>query len=194
MISLLRPAVIVFALLTLITGVAYPLGMIALARVLPTPRPESLVGQSFSEPHYFWGRLSATAPAPYTAFDANGLTGSSGSNLAPSNPQLLIAARGRIDALAEASRRVGLDATPGMRIPVDLVTASGSGLDPHLSSAGVETQIARVAKARGVDVSVVHTLVRNATLPRQFGVLGEPVVDLQSLNRSLDRDAPLRRP
>lgn len=190
----IRPALVVFVLLTLITGVAYPLGLVALAGALPAPAPEALIGQSFREPHFFWGRLSAAAPTPSTGSHSQALTGSSGSNLAPSNPQLVAAARTRIDALAEAARSVGLDTTHDARVPVDLVTASGSGLDPHLSIAGAQAQVARVARARGLTEAAVHELVRQAIIPRQFRVLGEPVVDIQALNRSLDRVAPQGRP
>lgn len=193
-IPLIRPAVVVFLLLTIVTGVAYPLAMIALARVLPAPPPETLVGQSFSEPHFFWGRLSATSPVPYTAFDKNGLSGSSGSNLAPSNPALIAAAQARIDALTKAAASVGLAVLPETRTPVDLVTASASGLDPHLSLAGVEFQLERVARARGMDEAQLRELVHRATARRQLGILGEPVVNIAALNRSLEREAPLRRP
>ncbi len=190
LLSHLRPAIAVFAALTLITGVLYPLLMLGLARVLPAPAPSSLIGQEFSRPDFFWGRLSATGPAPYTAFDATALTGSSGSNLAPTNPALITAVQARLDALAKADAAVGVTRPAGARVPVDLVTASGSGLDPHLSPAGIEAQVARVAKARGADEAKVRDLVRRMTTPRQLGVLGEPVVPVVELNRALDREFP----
>lgn len=188
--AILRPALVVFAALSLLTGVAYPWALVGIARGLPAPEPSSRVGQSFTKPEYVWGRLSATAPAPYTAFDAKTLTGSSGSNLAPSNPALAAAAQARLDALRQAATAVGI-ALPETPVPVDLVTASGSGLDPHLSIAGARWQASRVARARGITEARVHQLVDRCTIGRQLGVLGEPVVDVAAVNRLLDREAPV---
>jgi K+-transporting ATPase ATPase C chain len=182
-----------FSLLTLITGVLYPLLVTGAAQLLfPHQANGSLVlrdgravgseliGQSFDDPRYFWGRLSATGAFPYNAFDAETLTGSSGSNYGPLNPALLEAAQARIDALRAADRG---NAAP---IPVDLVTASGSGLDPHISVAAALYQVPRVARARGLDESTVRTLVDEHTEGRQVAFLGEPRVNVLLLNLALD--------
>lgn len=207
MLSQLRPALALFLLLTFITGVVYPLGVTAIAQVAFTHKANgslvrgadgvavgsSLVGQDFSagDPlgaaRWFWGRLSATSPAPYTALNLEKGTGSSGSNLALTNPALLESARARVDALAAADRAVGVIRSPGSQIPVDLVTASGSGLDPHVSLAAAEYQVPRVSKARGMSEEVVRDLVRNHTVDRLLGVLGEPVVNVLELNLDLER-------
>ena len=189
----LSTATRLLALLTLLTGVVYPLIVTGVARVcfphaaegslvdaagLPTipgeaVRGSALVGQPFSAEHYFWGRLSATAPVPFNA------ASSGGSNLGPLNPALQQAAQARIEALAP-----GGAATKG--VPVDLVTASASGLDPHISPAAAEYQVGRVARARGIPEAAVTDLVRRHTLGRQFGLLGEPRVNVLLLNIDLD--------
>jgi K+-transporting ATPase ATPase C chain len=178
---------VVLAMLTLITGVIYPLAITGLAQaafplqangslVFKDGRPvgSALIGQDFSEPKYFWGRLSATGPFAYNA------AASSGSNYGPLNPALLQAVRARVDALHAAD--------PGNRalIPVDLVTASGSGLDPHISVAAALYQLPRVARVRGLSEGQVRQLVDQNTLGRQLGLLGEPRVNVLELNLALD--------
>jgi potassium-transporting ATPase KdpC subunit len=186
----IKPAIIILALLTLITGVIYPLAITVIAQVaFPAqangnlimkdgqPIGSSLIGQSFDDPKYFWGRLSATGPFPYNA------GASSGSNYGPLNPALLEMVQGRIDALKAA------DPDNVQSIPVDLVTASGSGLDPHISPAAAEYQVARVARVRGLDVSIVRQLVAQHTEGRDLAVLGEPRVNVLELNLALDATA-----
>ena len=183
----LRPAVVVLVLMTVLTGVVYPLVVTALAQLLFPAQANgslleqsgrivgsALIGQPFDDPKYFWGRLSATAPVAY-----NGAA-SSGSNLGPLNDALLDAARARIQALREADPR---NTQP---VPVDLVTASGSGLDPHISPAAAEFQAARVARVRGLDAHAVEALVAQHTNGRQLGFLGEPTVDVLALNLAVD--------
>lgn len=183
----LRPAAVLLALLTLVTGVAYPLLVTGLAQALfPWQANGSvvvsggeacgsaLVGQEFRSPRYFWGRLSATVPTPYDG------SASSGSNLAPTNPALLAAAGSRIAALRAAG-------DTSREVPVDLVTASASGLDPDLSPAAARYQAARVARERGLTPEAVLALVRERTEDRTFGVLGEPRVNVLRLNLALDR-------
>jgi len=182
-----RPAFMLLVLLTILTGFAYPLGFTALAQLLfPAPANGSLImeqgrvvgstliGQPFDDPRYFWGRLSATAPSPYNA------AASSGSNLGPLNDALVDAVKARRDALRAA------DPTNLAPVPVDLVTASGSGLDPHISPAAARYQAARVARVRGIPLAEVRTLVEQHTEGRQFGILGEPTVNVLALNRALD--------
>ena len=189
----LRPALVSLALLTLITGLAYPLLVTGIAQVVFPQQANgslivkdgqvvgsSLIGQPFDDPKYFWGRLSATGTYPYNAFNAEALTASSGSNYGPLNPALLDMVQARIDALKAA------DPENTLPIPVDLVTASGSGLDPHISPAAAEYQVARVARARGLDESVVRDLVAQYTQGRDLGVLGEPRVNVLELNLALD--------
>ncbi len=193
MISQLRPAFLMLLILTVITGVIYPLAVTGIAQVaFPHQANGSLIvingktygseliGQQFSDPKYFWGRLSATGDFPYNAFNAQTLTGSSGSNYGPLNPALTKAVQARIDALKAAD--------PGNTapIPVDLVTASGSGLDPHISVAAALYQVHRVAAARGLDEAQVKSLVEKYTEGRQFGILGEPRVNVLLLNLALD--------
>jgi K+-transporting ATPase ATPase C chain len=138
-----------------------------------------LIGQPFSDPKYFWGRLSATGPFAYNA------GASTGSNYGPLNPALLDAVGQRIKALKSADPQ---NATP---VPVDLVTASGSGLDPHISVAAAEYQIPRVARTRGISENAVHTMVESYTEGRQFGILGERRVNVLKLNLALDGTQPL---
>lgn len=191
--SQIKPAIIVLALLTLITGVIYPLLISVVAQVaFPAQANGSLIvkdgktigseliGQSFDDPKYFWSRLSATGTFSYNAFNAEKLTASSGSNYGPLNPDLMKAVQGRIDALKAA------DPDNTQSIPVDLVTSSASGLDPHISPAAAEYQAARVARARGLDESVVRQLVAQYTQGRDLGVLGEPRVNVLELNLALD--------
>jgi potassium-transporting ATPase KdpC subunit len=187
MIRELRVATIVFLLLTLVTGVAYP-ALVTLVAQVAFPDAASgslvrvdgklvgsrLVGQPFSSPGYFWGRPSATGPMPN-----NGAL-SSGSNLGPLNPALLAAVRSRVDALRVA------DPGNSARVPVDLVTASASGLDPHISPAAAEYQLSRVARERRLPEEKVRQLVRDATEGRTLGVLGEPRVNVLELNLALD--------
>jgi len=189
----LRPALVSLVLLTLITGLAYPLLTTGIAQVVFPQQANgslivkdgqvvgsSLIGQSFDDPKYFWGRLSATSTYPYNAFNAEALTGSSGSNYGPLNPALLDMVQARIDALKAA------DPINQLPIPVDLVTASGSGLDPHISPAAAEYQVPRVARARGLDESAVRQLVAEHTEGRTLGLLGEPRVNVLELNLALD--------
>jgi K+-transporting ATPase ATPase C chain len=183
----LRSALMVFFILTILTGVAYPLAVTGIAQLLfphqangsliykdGKPIGSSLIGQPFDEPKYFWGRPSATAPFPYNA------AASSGSNLGPTNPALPEAVKTRVAALKAADP--GNDAP----VPVDLVTASGSGLDPHISPAAAEYQVRRVARARGKEEAFVRTLIIQHTEERQLGMLGEPRVNVLALNLTLD--------
>ena len=183
-----RPALSVFALLTAITGVAYPLAVTGIAQAaFPVAANgslvsvdgktvgSSLIGQSFSAPKYFWGRPSATSPMPN-----NGLA-SGGANLGSNNPALLDAVKGRIDALKAAD--------PGntLPVPVDLVTASGSGLDPEISLAAAHYQSPRVAHVRGVPINEVEALIELHAARPWLGVVGEPRVNVLALNLALDR-------
>lgn len=188
MIKLLRQSVVMLVLMTAITGVAYPLLVTAIAQsAFPRqangsmienagkPVGSALIGQPFDDPRYFWGRPSATSPQAYNA------TASSGSNLGTTNPALAEAVKQRIDALHAAD--------PGntAAVPVDLVTASASGLDPQISPAAAQYQVARVARVRHLDPSQVRAMVDQATEQRTFGVLGEPRVNVLELNLLLDR-------
>jgi K+-transporting ATPase ATPase C chain len=185
--GMLRPALAVFAVLSIVTGLAYPYATTGVAQVLFPEQANgsmierngqaigsSLIGQPFSSPRYFWGRLSATAPMPYNA------SASGGSNLGPRNQALADAAKARIDALRQAD--------PGNTapIPVDLVSASGSGVDPDISVAAAEYQVARVAKARNMSALEVARKVDAHTRRPFFGLLGEPVVNVLALNLDLD--------
>jgi len=193
MVSQLRPAFFMLLILTVITGVIYPLAVTGIAQLVFSHQANGslitingktygseLIGQQFTDPKYFWGRLSATGDFPYNAFNAETLTGSSGSNYGPLNPALTAAAQARIDALKTA------DPSNTLPIPVDLVTASGSGLDPHISVAAALYQVHRVAQARGLSDEAVQAFVDQYTLGRQFGFLGEPRVKVQELNLALD--------
>lgn len=196
--ALLRPAIVILSFLTIITGFIYPLAVTGIAQAFSFQANGSLIikdgktvgsaliGQDFSgDGKYFWGRPSATGPVPYTSFNSDKGSGSSGSNLAPSNPTLLDNVRARIAALAAADAAVGLVRPSNQKVPVDLVTASGSGLDPHISLAAAEYQVSRVAKARGLTDDQVRALVRKHTMQRSLGVLGEPVVNVLELNLAL---------
>lgn len=182
----LRASLAVLGLMTLITGVAYPLAVTGIAQaafprqangslIIKDGKPvgSKLIGQQFDDPRYFWGRLSGTTPA-YNA------GASSGTNFGPLNPAFRDAAKARIDALQAA------DPENQAPVPVDLVTASGSGLDPHISPAAAEYQVARVAKARGLDPARVRSLVAEHTEGRDLVVLGEPGVNVLELNLALD--------
>jgi potassium-transporting ATPase KdpC subunit len=185
--SLIRPAIVLFLIMTVITGVAYPLVVTGIAQVaFPAQANGSLIekngqavgsrviGQSFSDPKYFWSRPSATSPQPY-----NGVA-SSGSNQGPLNPALTDAIKSRIDTLHAA------DPTNTAPVPVDLVTASASGLDPDISVAAAEYQAARVARVRGIAADAVRALVAKHTQGRFLGVIGEPRVNVLELNLALD--------
>jgi potassium-transporting ATPase KdpC subunit len=193
MTSQLRPAFFMLLIFTLITGVIYPLAVTGIAQVLfPIQANGSLImvggkavgseliGQQFDDPKYFWGRISETGTFAYNAFNAENLTGSSGSNFGPLNPALMEMVQARIDALKAA------DPDNTLPIPVDLVTASGSGLDPHISVAAASYQVHRVAQARGLSEEAVKSLVDEYTDGRQFGFLGEPRVNVLKLNLALD--------
>jgi K+-transporting ATPase ATPase C chain len=184
-----RTAVGMLVALTLLTGVAYPLVVTGVARAaFPEKsagslvveagkvRGSRLIGQPFDDPRYFWGRVSATGPSPYNA------SNSGGSNLGPTNKALTDAAKARVDALRAAD--------PGNEapVPVDLVTASGSGLDPHISLAAAEYQVRRVARVRGIAEDRVRQLVVANTAGRDLGVLGEPGVNVLLLNLALDKE------
>jgi K+-transporting ATPase ATPase C chain len=190
----IRPALMLLLTFTVLTGLIYPLAITGFAQLLLPHQANGslildkngkalgseLIGQQFDDPKYFWGRLSATGDFPYNAFNADTLTGSSGSNYGPLNPALVKAAQARIDALK------GADPSNTAPIPVDLVTASGSGLDPHISVAAAYYQVHRVAQARGMTDAAVKALLDQHTEARQFFFLGEPRVNVLELNLALD--------
>jgi len=187
MLKHLRPAIIILVVLTAFTGLLYPVVVTGIAQVI-FPRQANgslimkdgkavgseLIGQPFDDPKYFWSRLSATSPMPY-----NGAS-SSGSNLGPMNPALMQAVQGRIDALHKA------DPDNHDPIPVDLVTASGSGLDPHITPAAAQYQVKRIAKVRNIAESAVQDMIQRHTEGRWLGLLGEPTVNVLELNLELD--------
>jgi potassium-transporting ATPase KdpC subunit len=183
----IRPALTLFAVLSALTGLAYPLLVTWIAQAAfphqangslilrnGTPVGSELIGQNFTDPKWFWGRPSATGPYP------NNATASGGSNLGPLNPALTAGVEARVQALRAAD--------PGNTapVPVDLVTSSASGLDPHISPAAAAYQVARVARARGLEPDVVGALVATHTEPRQLRILGEPRVNVLRLNLALD--------
>ena len=185
--TLLRPALSLFVLLTVVTGVVYPLIVTGIAKVAfpdaasgslivkgGKPIGSQLIGQNFSDPKYFWGRPSATSPMAY-----NG-SASGGSNQGPLNPALSEAVKGRIEALKAAD--------PGntRTVPADLVSASASGLDPQISPAAADYQVDRVARARHLDPAVVKAMVARYTEERQWGIFGEPRINVLELNLALD--------
>ena len=188
MIKHLKPAIILFVLLSVLTGVIYPLVVTGLAQLLFPAQANgslmkdsagksagsSLIGQSFSSPGHFWGRPSATGPFPYNA------GASSGSNLGPTSPALLDAVKARIQALKAA------DPDNQAQVPVDLITASASGLDPHISPAAADYQVHRVTKARNIKPEILRALIAANTEFRQWGFLGEPRVNVMALNLALD--------
>src|SRR5947209_20080405 len=185
--NLLRPAISLFLLLTIVTGLVYPAIVTGVAGIaFPDQAQGSLVrrngqvvgslliGQSFTDPKHFWGRPSATSPMP------NNAANSGGSNQGPLNPALVDAVKARVDALRAA------DPQNTAPIPIDLVTASASGLDPHISVAAAAYQVARVARVRGLAPDVVRAAVARHTEARQLGFLGEPRVNVLALNLELD--------
>lgn len=188
LVSSLRPAIVSTALLTVLLGGVYPAVVTVMGKVaFPAQAQGSLIhdslghvigskliGQNFDKPQYLWGRLSATSPVPYNA------GASSGSNLGVNNPALLDAAKGRIKALHDADP---LNTTP---VPVDLVTTSGSGLDPEISPAAADYQLARIAHARHTNEGVVRAAIVQSTHGRSFGILGEPRVNVLEVNLRLD--------
>ncbi|CAM8665389.1 KdpC K+-transporting ATPase, c chain [Comamonadaceae bacterium] len=191
----IRPLLVVFAALTLVTGVAYPLVVTAVGQAAfphqahgslivrdGKPVGSALIGQNFSDPGHFWGRPSATAEFP------NNAAASGGSNQGPLNPALIDAAKGRLEALRAA------DPTNTAPVPVDLVTASASGLDPHISPAAAQYQLARVAAARKLTPETVQALVTQHTERPLPGVLGEPVVNVLQLNLALDAHSANGKP
>jgi potassium-transporting ATPase KdpC subunit len=182
-----KQAFLLFLTLGILTGILYPLAVTGIAQAIfpkqangsliyrdGKPIASALVGQPFTDPRYFWSRPSATSPMPYNA------ESSGGSNLGPTNPDLTKAVQERIAMLKQA------DPDNEALIPVDLVTSSASGLDPHISPAAAEYQIARVAKARGLNVAAVRQQVARHTKNRTFGLLGEPCVNVVELNLDLD--------
>jgi K+-transporting ATPase ATPase C chain len=185
--KILRQSLIMLVAMTVLTGIVYPLLVTGAAQLLfrdaangsiiergDKQLGSELIGQPFADPKYFWSRPSATAPSAYNS------TSSSGSNQGPTNPALTDAVKQRIDALQAA------DPDNKQPVPVDLVTASASGLDPHISPAAAQYQLARVARARGVPEGKVAEIVTAATEGRQFGILGEPRVNVLLLNLALD--------
>jgi K+-transporting ATPase ATPase C chain len=188
MLAQFRPAFTLLAALTVLTGIAYPLLVTGIAQTLFRGEANGsliiedgkavgskLIGQPFADPKHFWSRASGTSPNPYNA------ASSSGTNQGPTNPAFLDAVSGRVKALRDA------DPANKQPIPVDLVTASGSGLDPHISPAAAEYQVERVAKARGLSPAKVRKLVAKHTQGRQLGFLGEPRVNVLELNLELDK-------
>jgi potassium-transporting ATPase KdpC subunit len=185
--NLFRPLIVLFVVLTAITGIAYPAVMTGIGQAVFNHEANgslieqngkvvgsALIGQQFDAPKYFWGRLSATSPNPYNA------SGSSASNLGPTNSALTDNVKARIQALKDA----GTDMS--QPVPVDLVTSSGSGLDPDITPAAAAYQVARVAKARNLQPADVQALVDRYTTGRQFGIIGEPHVNVLELNVALD--------
>jgi len=183
----LKTSILSLIVLSVLTGILYPLGMTGLAQVLfprqangslilkdGKPIGSTLIGQPIDDPKYFWSRLSATGPQPYNA------SNSSGSNLGPTNPALIQEIQGRIDALHKA------DPDNHEAIPVDLVTSSGSGLDPHITPAAAYYQVKRVAKIRGVPEEALHAMIARHTAGRFLGLLGERAVNVLELNLELD--------
>jgi K+-transporting ATPase ATPase C chain len=186
--TLLRPAVTLFLLFSGLTGIVYPLLVTGIGKLMFPQQVagsllkegdkwvgSSLIGQPFTEPKYFWGRLSATAPYPYNA------SASSGSNLGPLNPTLREVITARIKALREA------DPGNSRPIPIDLVTASASGLDPHISPAAAEYQVSRIARLRKLAPATVQNLVQQFIETPQWGVFGESRVNVLRLNLALDK-------
>jgi K+-transporting ATPase ATPase C chain len=188
MLKVIRPVILSLFVFSVITGILYPLAVAGIAQlffpvqangsiIVKNGRPagSSLIGQPFDSLKYFWGRLSATSPFPYNS------TSSSGSNMAQTKPDLVKQAQGRISALRDA------DPQASASVPADLATTSASGLDPHISRAAAEYQVQRVARIRGIDKDMVLALIVAYTDKRQFGILGEPTVNVLKLNLALDK-------
>ena len=182
----LKQSILAFIVLTIITGIIYPLFITGIAQVFfrnqangsliyqnGKPVGSALIGQAFNDPKYFWGRISATAPVSFNA------ASSSGSNLGPTNPALAEAVKARIKALKSADPNSNL-------IPVDLVTSSASGLDPHISLAAAYYQAPRIARLRGLSQDIINALIVKHASGRLFGLIGEPVVNVLELNLALD--------
>jgi K+-transporting ATPase ATPase C chain len=191
MVKILRPALVIFVLLSALTGLLYPLAVTGAAQALFPAQAEgslvlrdgkpvgsSLIGQHFSDPAHFWGRPSATAPMPYNA------AASGGSNQGPLNPALADAVKRRVEALRAA------DPGNAQPVPVDLVTASASGLDPHISPAAARYQAARVARLHKLPLDSVEQLIDEHTEGRWLGLIGEPRVNVLALNLALDGALP----
>lgn len=183
----IKQAILIFTVLSIVAGIIYPFFVKGIAQILFPEQANGsliyrdgrvvgsvLIGQTFNEPKYFWGRLSATSPVSYNA------ASSSGSNLGPSNPALLEAVKKRIKSLKD------VDPDNTNPIPVDLVTSSASGLDPHISLAAAYYQIPRVARNRGLSEDLIRAIVQKHTLNRFLGVIGEPVVNVLQVNLALD--------
>ncbi len=206
----LKSAILVFIILTIITGILYPIFITGIAQAFFHAKANgsliyhdgkiigsSLIGQPFDDPKYLWGRISATSPVAYNA------SSSSGSNIGPSNPALLEAVKSRIEKLRAADGSTlltigpehsrGADPKNKTPIPVDLVTSSASGLDPHISLAGAYYQIPRIARKRGLSVNIVRNIIDRNTDRRLFGLIGEPVVNVLKVNMDLDSGNPSAR-
>jgi len=194
-----RPALMSIIVLTVITGIIYPMLITTVSQVVfphqangslikdanGTIVGSELIGQQFSSPEYFWGRLSATGPVPYNA------AASSGSNYGPTNPALIGSdgtVNARITALKDADATAGV--TNGLPIPVDLVTSSASELDPHITLAAAQYQLKRIAALRGIDEATVQKVIDRFTTERLLGLIGEPTVNVLELNRALDQEFP----
>ena len=188
MLKIIRPVIVSLFVFTVIMGILYPLAVTGIAQLLFPVQANgsvivkngraagsSLIGQPFDGLKYFWGRLSATSPFPYNS------TSSSGSNMAQTKPDVVKQAQRRISALRDA------DPQASASVPADLATASASGLDPHISPAAAEYQVQRVARIRGIDKDMVLALIVAYTDKRQFGILGEPTVNVLKLNLALDK-------
>jgi len=186
--KMFRPVILSVIVFTILTGIIYPVVVTGVAQLIFPERANgsliirdgkavgsALIGQPFDRAEYFWGRLSATQPFPYNS------ASSSGSNLAETNPDFLKKVQGRINALKAA------DPLAGQRVPIDLATASGSGLDPHISPSAAEYQVKRVARARAIDDAKVRSLISQYTEGRDFGIIGEPRVNVLKLNLALDQ-------
>ena len=190
----IKQAILIFIVLSIITGIIYPFFITGIAQVFfrnqangsliyqnGKPVGSALIGQAFNDPKYFWGRISATSPVSFNA------ASSSGSNLGPTNPALVEAVKARIKALKSADPNSNL-------IPVDLVTSSASGLDPHISLAAAYYQAPRIARLRGLSEDTIKALIAKHTSRRLFGLIGEPVVNVLKLNLALDACLPAGRP